>query len=140
MPFGEYGYLPSTSLPGDLFGDGDRVVLEAAGDDVPAFSLEADSPPSIAIDLEAGEESDDTLRLVDGEDLVVSWSPAVPGTRVRLDILSNNRGHGQPVERDDPVRGGRQRRAGGAARDRRGLPGQAVRPHLRRSGLSAVHA
>jgi hypothetical protein len=99
VPFTEYGYLKTTSLPGDVFGDGDRVVLEAAGGaDVPAFSLEADSPPRVSIDLERGEESDDSLRLVDGEDLVVSWSPAVPGTRVRLDILSNNRGHGLPVD------------------------------------------
>jgi hypothetical protein len=65
---------------------------------VPAFSLEADSPPRVSIDLERGEESDDMLRLQNGEDLVVSWSPAVPGTRMRLDILSNNRGHGLPVD------------------------------------------
>lgn len=99
VPFSEYGYLADTSLPRDLFGDGDRVTLEAAGGaDVAAFSLETDSPPRVAIDLEPGEGMDDTLRLEDGADLVVSWSPAVPGTRVRLDILSNNRGHGLPVD------------------------------------------
>ena len=99
VPFTEYGYLPPASLPGDLFGDGDRVTLEAAGGaDVAAFSLEADSPPRVAIDLEAGEKSDDSLRLEDGDDMVVSWSPVLPGTRVRLEILSNNRGHGLPVD------------------------------------------
>ncbi len=100
VPFTEFGYDPSNDLPVDLFGDGDRVTLEAAGGaDVRAFSLEVDSPPRVAIDLEAGGKGiDDSLRLEDGEDLVVSWSPAVPGTRVRLEILSNNRGHGLPVD------------------------------------------
>lgn len=99
LPFRAYGYMPESALPADLFGDDQRVTLEAAGGpDVAAFSLEVDGPPRIATDLDPGEGRDDTLQLVDGEDLVVTWSPAVPGTRVRLDILSNNRGHGLPLD------------------------------------------
>jgi len=98
LPFEVYGYYPAAALPEDLFDDGDSIILEASGGDVPAFSLTAAAPPPIAIDLLPGSEADDTVLLEDGADMVVTWSPAVAGTRVRLDILSDNRGHGLPVD------------------------------------------
>jgi hypothetical protein len=100
LRFEEYGYYPDGALPSDLFAAGDLVTLRAdGGEDVEEFSLTARGVEPIAIDLEqGGEKGEDTLRLEDGADLIVAWSPAEPGTRVRLDLLSDNRGHGLPVD------------------------------------------
>ena len=97
----EYGYFLDTTIPADLFAPGAEVTVTAAGgDDVDGFSLAAGGVDPIAIDLVAqGEgENQDTLRLEDGADLTLSWEPARPGTRVRLEINSNNQGHGLPVD------------------------------------------
>ena len=97
----EYGYYLDRGLPDDLFAPGAEVTVTAAGDDdVGAFSLAADGVDPIDIELVAqGEgENEDTLRLEDGADLTLSWEPARPGTRVRLEINSNNQGHGLPVD------------------------------------------
>jgi hypothetical protein len=100
LSFGVSGYSPE-SLAEELFAEGDRVEASAAGgDDVASFALAATAVDAIAIDLErdpAGKDQD-KLEMPNGEDLVLSWSPSVPGTRVRLEIPSNNRGHGLPVD------------------------------------------
>ncbi|HTE51000.1 MAG TPA: hypothetical protein VK698_09040 [Kofleriaceae bacterium] len=100
IEFQDYGYYPSTALPEDLFGDGDRVSIEAAGSDVEAFSLAADGVDAIDLELERMDELGwtDALGIEDGTDLELTWSPVDPGARVRLEILSNNRGHGAPVD------------------------------------------
>ena len=97
----EYGYFLDTAIPPDLFGADSEVTVSAAGGaDVDAFSLTAGGVDPIGIDLVAqGEgENQDTLRLEDGANLTLSWEPARPGTRVRLEINSNNQGHGLPVD------------------------------------------
>lgn len=95
----EYGYTVDNPPPVDLYAPGDGVASAAeGGDDVAAFSLAAEGVDPIGIDLvDGGGGEQDTLRMVDGGDLVVSWDPARPGTRVRLEIDSNNQGHGLPV-------------------------------------------
>jgi hypothetical protein len=97
----EYGYFLDSAPPADLFAADSDVTVTASGDaDVAAFSLSASGVDPISIDLvEGGEEGrEDALRLEDGGDLTLSWEPARPGTRVRLEINSNNRGHGLPVD------------------------------------------
>jgi hypothetical protein len=101
MQFQAYGYYPPFVLPSELWDDGDMVALEAAGGaDVPAFSLAAAGVDAIELELErgGGDGEVDTLRLEDGADLVLSWSPVAPGARVRLELMSNNRAHGLPVD------------------------------------------
>jgi hypothetical protein len=100
LAFEAVGYLPET-LPEEIFAEGDLVELVAAGGgDVARFSVTADAVDAIAIDLERDPDGkdQDKLELVTGEDLVLRWSPSVPGTRVRLEIPSNNRAHGLPVD------------------------------------------
>lgn len=97
----EYGYYLPGAPPADLFAPGDEITASAAGgDQVDAFALAAAGVDPIAVDLvEGGEDGrEDTLRLEDGADLTVGWEPARPGTRVRLEINSNNGGHGLPVD------------------------------------------
>ncbi|HEU5057485.1 MAG TPA: hypothetical protein VFU21_13205 [Kofleriaceae bacterium] len=97
----EYGYFLDRDLPADLFApDSEVTVTAAGGDDVGGFTLAAGGVDPIAIDLVAqGEgENQDTLLLEDGADLTLSWEPTDPGTRVRLEINSNNQGHGLPVD------------------------------------------
>lgn len=97
----DYGYYPTEVLPTELYAEGDEVALTAAGGgDVAAFSLSARGAEPIAMELERGQpEGDlDMLRIEDGADFELTWSPVVSGTRVRLAILSNNRGHGLPVD------------------------------------------
>jgi hypothetical protein len=96
-----YGYYPAEALPNQLFDDGDEVTLTAAGgDEVGEFSLRARGAEPVPLDLERGQEGGDidALRIEDGADLVLNWSPTVPGARVRLELLSNNGGHGLPVD------------------------------------------
>jgi hypothetical protein len=99
MPDTEYGYFPDGPVPHDLFEAGDPVGLAAAGgEDVAAFSLDAEGVDPIEIDLEVGGEvGADTVRMEDGADLELSWDGAEAGRRVRLQIKSNNQGHGLPV-------------------------------------------
>jgi hypothetical protein len=96
-----YGYYPAAALANELFAAGDEVTLSAAGGgDVPAFSLAARGVDAIDMALRPGFDGGDvdSLTIEDGDDLVLVWSPVVPGTRVRLEILSNNAGHGLPVD------------------------------------------
>ena len=95
----EYGYFLDAAPPADLFAPDAEVTLTAAGGpDVDGFSLATGGVDPIAIDLvAAGEGGQDSLRLEDGADLELGWEPARPGTRVRLEINSNNSGHGLPV-------------------------------------------
>ncbi len=95
-----YGYYAAEIVSPELFAPGDRVALEAAGgDDVAGFSLETAGVDPIELQLEVGgKEGADSLRREDGGDLVLTWSPADPGARVRLELLSNNAGHGFPVD------------------------------------------
>ncbi|HEU5057484.1 MAG TPA: hypothetical protein VFU21_13200 [Kofleriaceae bacterium] len=96
----EYGYFLETAPPADLFTPDADIALDAAGGpDVDAFELAAGGVDPVAIELEDGGGGEtDTLRLEDGGDLTVSWEPARPGTRVRLEINSDNAGHGLPVD------------------------------------------
>lgn len=95
-----YGYYAAETVSPELFAPGDRVALDAAGGgDVAAFSLETAGVDVIELALEVGgEEGADALRMEDGGDLVLTWSPADPRARVRLELLSNNAGHGFPVD------------------------------------------
>jgi hypothetical protein len=100
IPFDLNGYDPATTFPADLFDAGDEVTLSAVGDEVAAFSLSAPAVDGIELDLIPGEEfgEPDSLRIEDGADLVFTWSPIVPGTRMRLEILSDTAAHGLPVD------------------------------------------
>jgi hypothetical protein len=95
------GYTGGYMLPDGLFGAGDRLTLSAAGGpDVPGFTLDAHMRDPIAIGLERlpGWDYDSAVVLRDGQDLIVDWSPAVRGSRVRLELPTNNRGHGSPPD------------------------------------------
>ena len=96
----EYGYFLDSAPPADLFSADSEVTLAAeGGGDVDAFSLSAGGVDPIAVDLvDGGGGERDTLRLEDGGDLSLDWDPVRAGTRVRLEINSNNQGHGLPVD------------------------------------------
>lgn len=101
MRFDDYGYYVNTTVPNELFDQEDRVRLQAAGGgDVAKFALSADGVEPITIDLEPGEGAKvpDMIRMENGADFVLRWSPIVRGTRVRLEIVTDNRGHGLPVD------------------------------------------
>lgn len=94
----EYGYFADQQIDGDLADPGEAVTASApGGEDAGAFELEAAGVEPIGLDLEdAGGGDEDALRLVDGGDLVVTWEPG-DGDRVRLDLMTDNAGHGLPV-------------------------------------------
>jgi hypothetical protein len=95
------GYEGGYQLPEGLFGEGDRLTLSAAGGpEVPRFSLSARMVDPVAIEFEPppGENDGSAVVLRDGQDLIVDWSPAVRGSRVRLELPTNNRGHGSPPD------------------------------------------
>lgn len=102
----EWGYRPSEPLPAELFEAEDPVTLETdGGDDVAAFSLAAAGTDPIEMDLSEGEDSEtgqspgqNTLVLDDSQDLVLQWTDAMPGARVRLELRGRNQGHGQPLD------------------------------------------
>lgn len=99
IPFRRSGYLV-TAVPANLFQDTSGVAVSAPGsDEVGPFSMQAQGVDQIVVALEeiSGSGSPDTLLLVDGTDLEITWAPAVPGARVRLEILSTNGGLGQPT-------------------------------------------
>lgn len=101
LSFEASGYVATASPDEELFAEGDSVeAIASGGDDVAGFTLAASAVDAITIDLERDPdgEDQDKLELVYGKELVLSWSPSVPGTRVRLEIPSNNRGHGLPVD------------------------------------------
>jgi hypothetical protein len=98
MPYHEYGYYADAPPPEDLFAAGDPVSLDADGGEVAAFSLDTEGVSPISIDLVAGGDTgDDTLELTDGADLELTWSDPQPGSRVNLQLKSNNGAHGTPV-------------------------------------------
>jgi len=88
----DYGFYYLYELVEDLFDEGDVIGVAAAGDEVPAFTLEAVAPPA----LESVELDDEEILLSDDEDFVFRWSPAGCGARVRLTLNANNAGHGLP--------------------------------------------
>jgi hypothetical protein len=98
----EYGYYPEQGFPDDLYEPGAAISASfAGGPDLMAFELEARGVDPIEIDLvDGGSElgDRDALRLEDGSDLTLSWAPARPGTRVLLEIKSENQGHGLPID------------------------------------------
>lgn len=97
--FPRTGYNGGIGIPDDLFAAGDRLLLRAVGGpDVPSFSLAGRMPEPISMDLDyvPFDTSRTMLQMVDGQDLVLRWSPVVPESRVRLEILSSSPGHGQP--------------------------------------------
>ncbi len=98
MPYHEYGYYADGPPPEDLFDAGDPVSLEATGDEVAAFSLDTQGVSPISIDLvQGGDTGDDTLEIHDGADLELTWDDPQPGSRVSLQLKSNNGAHGTPV-------------------------------------------
>ncbi len=82
-------------LPGDLFDPGDSISAGAPGADVAGFTVTASgvAPATLAL---TGDQSDE-LHLTDGGDVTVSWNPADPAARVRLELLSPNQSHGMPA-------------------------------------------
>lgn len=96
----EYGYIDEGGLPGaDLVDPGETLAASAAGGaDVGAFALEAEGVEPIAMELEiGGEEGEDSLILEPGGDRTITWEPASGDARVRLELLTDNSGHGMPV-------------------------------------------
>jgi len=72
-----YGYV-SSLMP--LWTAGDRIALDAPGDQLPAFSLELATPPAItgvtpALPLDTTMEP----TITRGSDLVIRWTPATQG-------------------------------------------------------------
>ena len=90
---GGYYYLEQQA-PADLFDDGDTITATAPGDVFPSFGLTASGVAPIALELDG--TGADELRLVDGDDVTLSWGAADPDTRVRLWLPSPNNGHGLP--------------------------------------------
>jgi hypothetical protein len=92
--FGSYYRVDQYPLPGELFDPGDPISASAPGADVAGFTVTAAgvAPATLAM---TGEQSDE-LHLYDGDDVTVSWSPADPAARVRLELLSPNQSHGMP--------------------------------------------
>ncbi|HUS67591.1 MAG TPA: hypothetical protein VMZ28_23810 [Kofleriaceae bacterium] len=95
----EYGYVPGGAVDSELFAPGDAVSLSAAGGDgSAAFALDAEGVAPIALDLvNAGGEDEDALVLEAGADLEVTWEASDGAARVRLELLTDNSGHGYPV-------------------------------------------
>jgi hypothetical protein len=79
-------------VAGGFVAECDAITATAAGDAVPAFSLAAPGVAPMPADV-----LPTVVDLDDGSDLRVSWSPALAHGRVRLRLLSPNRGHGTPV-------------------------------------------
>lgn len=76
-------YEPSQPFAADV-----ELTVSAPGDDLAAFSLAAASPaPLVLVER-------DLLRLQVGAPLVVRWTPADPGSRIRL-TLGADLGHAQ---------------------------------------------
>lgn len=92
-------YQPSPAqLPGELFDTGTTVDVSAAGAVFPGFELSAFGTSPVDVGL-GGSQSDE-LRIENGADAIVSWTPADSGARVRLTIRSTTAGgHGQPLSR-----------------------------------------
>jgi len=93
---GWYAAAP-TPLPADLFGPGDVLTASAAGDEIEGFELETTGVA--AFDLQLAGDGADELRLVDGADFTLSWTPAEQEARVRLRLFSPASWHGLPPGR-----------------------------------------
>jgi hypothetical protein len=81
--FTGHGYAAS-SLPGELFDEGDLVTVEAAGAAVPGFSGQLSGVAPLAASLPC---EDIPAR---GEALTITWTPATSaGARVRFDMIQD---------------------------------------------------
>lgn len=91
-PFGNYSSTPFP-LPDDIFGPGDTITANAAGDEIEAFSV-----PTIGVsDLDA-VTGDGRIALRDDADAVFAWTPSgQDGDRVRLLLEVPPKGHGLPL-------------------------------------------
>lgn len=87
-----WGYATAAVPPDDLFDPGDEVTVNAAGAEIPAFSLTARGTAA----LQSPTIVDDEVTLANGADFTFSWTPAGGDARVRLTINANNMGHGAP--------------------------------------------
>jgi len=88
-PDAQNGYWGGGSIDGSLFEEGEAVTVDAAGDDIPAFHLEATGVAPLAHDFES------FAPLPDGE-IVIGWEPgAVAEARVRARLITDY-GHGTP--------------------------------------------
>lgn len=87
-------YLHHEALPADLYAPGAAITATATGAGIPAFEVTTAGVPAI----DSSDVVDDQITLVNDADAVFTWTPADPGSRVRLSLNANNAGHGQPFE------------------------------------------
>lgn len=86
-------YFVFEPLADDLFADDTTVTLAAPGATYPAVALAAPGVAPMVAAITDGE-----IELVPGQDHTVAWTPSNdPDARVRLELRSNNTGHGQPL-------------------------------------------
>lgn len=89
LDFNGYWYASQASVPADAFADDASVTLSAPGAAGPAFQVTTTAVAPLNM-----------MALTDHElaagntDTVVTWTPADPGSRVRLTLNANNMGHG----------------------------------------------
>jgi hypothetical protein len=76
-------YPPPTGLPADLYGAGDDLTLTAEGAATPAFVAAVHGVEPLQADLPCAAVPDP------GQDLVLIWTPAGKGARVRWEMLQN---------------------------------------------------
>lgn len=86
-------YYPDDALPENLFADDAAVTATLAGADLPAASIDASGVPALATDIVDGQL---IAPYPAAADVVIHWTPAGDGSRVRVTLNSNNQGHGMP--------------------------------------------
>ncbi len=86
-------YYGPGDLPEDLFAAQDPIAVSFAGDELPAFTIEAWGVEALETPLSA-EES----RLIEGQDNVLTWTPGPdPDACVEVVINGVNEAHGMPL-------------------------------------------
>ena len=80
-------------MPDDLFRDDAEVTVTLAGATIPGMSIVSRGVAPLAPAISGGKI---TVPYPATAPLVVSWTPATTGARVRLELNANNRGHGLP--------------------------------------------
>jgi hypothetical protein len=92
-------YYPDGPLPPDLFASSADITASLAGADIPALSVSTRGVAPIVPDVVDGKV---TVSNPATQPLMIRWTPLTAagetGTRVRLTLNSNNRGHGAPFD------------------------------------------
>lgn len=85
------GYGVTGASP--LFDTGDPIVACAEGGELPAFQMTLPAPAPLGIEV-PGEGID----FDPGTAYAFEWTPAGDDSRVRVELVNSNRGHGLPAE------------------------------------------